>query len=205
METIAHHTCKKEGDEHFVLENAPFLSEWIELPNVPQNVISQRRPFLGTGYYFWDFNIDMAEQWGKKHYNKSYYVIEYELCIDDEELLDLVGNRMHMSYFINLINRLQASGKVIKPDLPNGRISVGKMIEVLKLFDSKEPGLFPFNVFKAVYHDTHTNYEIEQNRFVFVNKDSKVIAYTNLNPRIIICFKAIKRIHLQTKSIVRKG
>ncbi|MGC1391137.1 MAG: hypothetical protein WA816_08870 [Bacteroidales bacterium] len=46
METIGHHTCDNVGGYDYVFETAPFISEFNEK--------EKKKPFLGTGYYFWD-------------------------------------------------------------------------------------------------------------------------------------------------------
>ncbi|MDD2582996.1 MAG: hypothetical protein PHR66_13485, partial [Desulfuromonadaceae bacterium] len=61
MKTIGHHTCSKKNGKAFILENAPFLSEYNETGKVLK--------FLGTGYYFWDDNIEMAHNWGRSHFH----------------------------------------------------------------------------------------------------------------------------------------
>lgn len=204
MRTIGHHTCENNGTDEFILNSAPFLSSWIELPNVEQNRSKQKRPFLGTGYYYWDDNLEYAKWWGEKHYGNSYCIVESELELKGEEFLDLVGNRGHMKLLIELINNIQNSGAQIKADMSNGRVSLGKYIQLFKAFNNKKPGLFPFKVIRAVYHKIGNDIEKERFNYYFVDKGSKAIGYTLLSPRIIICFTDYQSVALRPKRLLER-
>jgi hypothetical protein len=58
MKFIVHHTCSKTDDEKTVLKEFPFLSEYV-----PDN---NQKPYLGEGYYFWDYNLELCKSLGEK-------------------------------------------------------------------------------------------------------------------------------------------
>jgi len=68
------HTCNKEGGEKQVLKDFPFLSNYEPKKN--------KTPFLGKGYYFWDYNLEYAKVWGKNHYTNDYFICQSEISID---------------------------------------------------------------------------------------------------------------------------
>ncbi|KAA0259376.1 hypothetical protein FHQ18_00425 [Deferribacter autotrophicus] len=169
LETIGHHTCEKDGTKEKVLKNAPFLSEYNEDDN--------KTPFLGTGYYFWDNNIEMARLWGKWHYKNGYYIIEAKLILKKPDFFDLVGNRADMIYFRKLI-------KILEKKFRDKKWTVGKAIEFLKRLNNKCNGIFPFKVIRAVNDsDRIRRLKRGKEKYNFSNKD-----YIFLDPRIMICF-----------------
>ena len=65
VNTIGHHACKS-ADNKYLLNNAPFRSEYTETTE------EGKEPFLGEGYYMWDYNLETAHWWGR---NMPYYHI----------------------------------------------------------------------------------------------------------------------------------
>ena len=96
MKTKGHHTCLFNGDQESVKKNSPFLAE--HKPN------EGKVQFLGTGYYFWDNNLELAKIWGKSHYGGKYAIIEVDFDLNSDINYDLVGNRSHQ---IDLVERLR--------------------------------------------------------------------------------------------------
>lgn len=185
MKTIGHHTCKKSGSKSHIIRNAPFLSKYS--PN------SGKIPFLGAGYYFWDNNLDMAEQWGRLNYQNKYCVVEGELTLNKPTFLDLVGNRGDIIYFRELIHQFSNNG------YPKSNWTLGKFIEFLKNLErnyTKYKGIFPYNVIRAV--DNSNKHKLQQHSFIFVKKKG---AYTFLDPRIIICFTDQGNVNLHNQQI----
>jgi hypothetical protein len=78
---LLHHTCKQDGGEDYVRENAPFFAK--------ENQQMNKGLFLGSGYYLWENDIEQAHHWGKKHYNNQYYIVAFECEIDEKFLIDL--------------------------------------------------------------------------------------------------------------------
>lgn len=166
------HTCKKEGGQEFVLRNIPFLSEYD-----PDH---DKKPFLGEGYYFWDYNEDYAKFWGRSHYNNKFYVCEADIEVDHEKdgfYLDLAGNRKHLIGFVDLLREF----KLIHEEGTKG-IDLCYIINYLRKNFPEE--VFPFRVIRAV---DYKNNEKAGIKIDFNDKEGKR-SYTILNPRIIISF-----------------
>ncbi|MDB5262657.1 MAG: hypothetical protein JWQ14_1938 [Adhaeribacter sp.] len=166
-----HHTCSNEGGRDHVLENVPFLSEYK-----PKE---KKKPYLGEGYYFWEYNLDYAKVWGKINYFNQYYVCEGDVNIDHTEegyFLDLVGSRKDLVGFVSLLSEFN----LIHEEGTKG-IDLCYIINYLrKNFDEE---VFPFKVIRAV--DYHNN-DLHGVKISF-NEDRP--SYTILNPRIIFSFK----------------
>lgn len=79
---LLHHTCKRDRGSVFVLQNAPFLAKDDER--------NRKFQFLGSGYYFWEDDIDQAHYWGSVHWGRNnYFIVKFDCEIDDNDLLDL--------------------------------------------------------------------------------------------------------------------
>jgi hypothetical protein len=88
---LLHHTCKQDGGEDYVRENAPFFAEDFSQGGKCQ--------FLGSGYYLWEDDIEQAHHWGKVHYNNQYYIVAFECGIDEDFLLDLNSREGQKEFF----------------------------------------------------------------------------------------------------------
>lgn len=166
-----HHTCNKDGGHEKVLKDFPFPSIYD-----PEN---GKKPFLGEGYYFWDYNEAYAKVWGKNHYEGSYFICESDIEIDhttDGFYLDLAGNRKHLVGFIELLLEFE----LIDKDGAEG-IDLCYIIDYLR--NSCPPDAFPFRVIRAV------DYKNNDVAGIKINFNDKIDSYTILNPRIIISFK----------------
>jgi hypothetical protein len=185
MQTVGHHTCKRDGGSEFVLANAPFIAEYKEAEG--------KLPFLGEGYYFWDDNLDLAHHWGRVHYRSRYLILEADLQFDEGELLDLVGSRRDMRYFQELRNELLARGFI------QGDWEISKMVALLRKLQQGSPSqghLFPFLAIRAVDHSMAGHNQIPA-KFVS-QRDNFVL----VNPRIIVCMFEKKERNLCLKRIV---
>lgn len=176
MRTVGHHTCKKDGGKEFVLNNAPFISPKTD-----------RIPFLGVGYYFWDYDLEQAKKWGVNHYNNSFYIIEAELDIPDAVFLDLAGNRQQMEYFVSLLQRFQKRGAHAQ------KWKFGEFIEFLKEFRKADYQAFPFEIIRA--QDFLEPKEKDKIKFNHLQN------FTNLNPRFVICLFTNSELYLQNKRV----
>jgi len=182
MQTTGHHACKKDGGATAVCNNGPFLSEYKRKEN--------KLPFLGAGYYFWDDNIEMAKYWGYSHYDNSYYVIESRLNMPHDLLLDLVGNRQHMKYLVEIITRLKKEGHYRQ----HWQLSQG--FEYLKWLNSRKPGIFPFTIIRGI--DNNARPQKQFTYYYVKNKQS----FIDLNPRLVICLIEKNPVVLQSRHIV---
>lgn len=123
-----------QGGREEVLKNAPFEAKH-DPPRQPQ--------FLGTGYYYWDYNIEYAKIYGKRKYPYGFFVIETEMNLTFGTFLDLVGRRQDMEILLKLKYRL---AKIYKP--ASGWF-LGSFIEFLKILQF-EPGYEDIFPYKAV-------------------------------------------------------
>jgi hypothetical protein len=183
MKTIGHHTSDNKGGKKYVIENVPFYSAY--LPN--QNKI----PYLGAGYYFWDDNIEMAHIWGKTHYKNNYFIVEGDLKCDDEKIFDLVGNRRHISYFAEILEKFR------EKNYNRDNWEIGKFIEFLKDLenDDRYKGIFPFKVIKAI----DNSWRNKQKSFKFV-KNKK--GYIYLDPKIMLCFIEKEEVNFYNREVI---
>jgi len=166
------HTCENKGGMDFALENAPFHSEY--------DVNKNKKPFLGAGFYFWEFNIDYAKTWGKRHYKNSYFIIESQIKISNEEnhsyYLDLAGNREHLISFVNLLKEFELIDS-------KGAEGIDLCTIISYLRDTFPEEAFPFKVIRAV------DYRNDNTSGIKIAFNDKEESYTILNPRIIISFR----------------
>jgi len=185
LEHTLHHTCSKDGGENYVLENAPFLAEYKPKED--------KKPFLGEGYYFWDYNLDYAKVWGKTHYSKSFYVLEgvVDINCDDETYLDLVGNRKHLVGFVEILWEFN----LIHEEGTKG-IDLCYIIDYLR--KNCPPEVFPFKILRAV---DYKNQEKAGIKIVFNDKGYRP-SFTILNPRIIFSFKNKEEINYKSKPFI---
>ncbi len=175
MEFTVHHTCSKEGGEKKVLKEFPFLSKYAPQKNM--------KPFLGEGYYLWDFNLDYAKVWGRNHYSNKYFICQSDISVNHEKedfFLDLAGNRKHLVGFVELLWEFN----LIHEEGTKG-IDLCWIIDYLR----KEcPEAFPFEVIRAV------DYKNDEHAGIKIVFNDKLKSYTILNPRILFSFKSKENI-----------
>jgi hypothetical protein len=185
---IGHHACRRSGGRSFVRKNAPFLSEYIE--------IEGKVPYLGTGYYFWDDNEDLALWWGKSHYENTFYVVESEIVVPEGLFFDLVGKRSHMRLMGDFIAKLRKRGGYDRSEWKLAQII--EFLKVARLEDDSIAELFPFEVIRAA--DASGKLDLEDPVFFSPNKKGVVL----LNPRIMICIFGKKELYLQQTTILNR-
>ena len=110
---VLHHTCSRENGEAFVLKNAPFLAE--------DNPRNRKYQFLGTGYYLWEDDIEQAKHWGEVHYKNSFFVVEFECDIKEEDILNL-NEREGQKALFEMIENIQTEFGANLRKLPLSRI-----------------------------------------------------------------------------------
>lgn len=172
MELTVHHTCSKDGGRVQVESKAPFLSEYL-----PEE---GKRPFLGEGFYFWEFNIDYAKVWGKNHCSNYFYITEAIVDLsytDPEYFLDLVGNRKHLMHFVSLLREFE----IIESNAIDG-IDLCYIIDYLR--SEFHVSVFPFKVIRAI------DYLNDDNVGIKIPFNNKLENHTFLNPRMLICYKS---------------
>jgi hypothetical protein len=187
LEFTVHHACEQTGGSQYVLANSPFLSK-INLTSNPP-----KKPFLGEGYYFWDYNIEQAERWGRSQVKGKYFVIEAVIKIDSSEdgfWLDLVGNRKHLVSFVTILNEFDLL------DNENEHIKNIDLCEIINYLRTKCPlDSFPFRAIRAVDNSVNTKYH-KRIAFNYSKRN-----FTLLDPKIIISFLNKKDIVYRNKQI----
>lgn len=181
MNTIGHHTCANRNDKPFILQNAPFYSEF----NKEQDKI----PFLGGGYYFWDTNPEAAHFWGENHYKGNYFIYECVLNIEDDKFLDLVGSRKDMIKLKMLIAKFAFV-------FEGEDVCLGEMLEYFKNLDNLSPGIFPIDAVRAIDSAKRK----KESDIMYFNKYKK--HYIDLFPRLIICFYRKKPVFFRSPKII---
>ena len=153
MESIVdgYHTAKNLGTKESIEKKAPFFC-------------SSKDAWLGTGYYYWDRDINLAHEWGKNFCDNNYVIVHNKLNLVN--CFDLVGTPDHKKTLLKIKNEFIAKGKLNENDI---KISV--LIEYLRQND-----LFPFLTIRA--EDRYR----EKTKFV-KNKHE----FTFLDSRIQIC------------------
>jgi hypothetical protein len=180
--TIGHHTCS-EAHHAYLMERAPFMSVYDEKQD--------KLPFLGSGYYFWDNNIDQAIYWGDTHYNGKYNIVAVDLELSGECFLDLIGSREDMAFFKCLVEQVSER----RDDTNNWSIS--QFIECFRRIN-KLPGyehFFECRIIRAI--DSHAANQ-DTKKFNKLHRGSMP-----LNPRLIICFFDKRDIPLNTIRIIK--
>lgn len=182
---IGHHTCKNNGNGKYLEKQGlpAALSEY--------NKEATKNPFLGTGYYFWDFNIEMAKYWGKTHYDNSYYIFEADIPYN-ETMLDLVGNRQHMKLLIDLMDELKEENE------ESIYWEIGKFIEFLKQLAKTESytNIFPFKSVRAI---DHSSKKFSQD----YSFDESSRSFIDMNPRIIVCVMEANKETIQSFKLIK--
>lgn len=160
MKIIGHHTCNQDGSIQNIEKVGPFLSKHIEKD-------ATQHKFLGTGYYFWDNNINMAHSHGQKNYKRKYYIFEAQLNLKDEAFLDLAGNRIDMIFFQDIMEKL-------KTQTETQNWTIGHFIEFLKRIK-----IFNYRAIRAIDNSIDPKQAI---KFVPDRRN-----FINLNPIFIVC------------------
>ena len=161
MRLIGHHTCDQEGTVQEIEEHGPFLSTHVDDK-------ANQHKFLGTGYYFWDNNIKRAHIYGQSTYRRRYYIFESKLDLDENQFLDLAGNRIDMIHFQEIMEKLREAISGTKD------WTLAHFIEFLK-----KKGAFQYRAVRAL--DINA---IPAKGIKFVADREN---YTNLNPVFIVC------------------
>ena len=160
MKIIGHHTCNQDGSIQNIEKHGPFLSTHIE-----KDITHHK--FLGTRYYFWDNNINMAHSHGQKNYKRKYHIFEAKLDLKDEVFLDLAGNRTDMLFFQDIMEKL-------KPQSETQNWTIAHFIEFLKRIK-----IFNYRAIRVIDNSIDPKEAI---KFVPDRRN-----FINLNPIFIVC------------------
>jgi len=185
LKTVGHHACKQTGGYSSVLENSPFYAE--------HNPGNNKYQFLGSGYYFWDNNLELAKSWGKSRCNNDYYVVEIDFELTSENCFDLVGNRNHQIYLLKMLDILKKETGHDK----NKTWTLNQCVEFLRKLNRENDNVFPYKLIRAI--DLHNHTVKAQRSIKFIeNKEN----YTIINPKLVIFAFEKEDLNLPTKRIV---
>lgn len=169
-EILCFHTCKSEGGKEFILERAPFHSN------------STKPQWLGQGYYLWTDSDHYAHDWGKLAPRYGDYVItKFNLSIDSDLFLDLVGNVNDQLAFLKLVSeyhqalreKLQQITDPRKQQLVKQAMNKPLTVSTVIQHYRKERK-FPYKVVKA--QDIVSN-DTNKISYVVPNTDDAVLHY----------------------------
>lgn len=177
-----HHTCSMGGGFKYVSENAPFLSKW------PKDEDDPRQPYLGEGYYFWEYDLSQAKRWGSLWHSNWYFVVEALINTTDENFLDLIGDRQTIGHFLLMRKKLIEDGS-LEVDQP-----IGEVLEFLKKASLLKPGLFPYKIIRAQDYKMI----IKSKKLYF----KRLGGFTHLEPCHIFCLLEKNDVILSHKKII---
>lgn len=176
-ESIVYQTLEDRDNADYVEQDGPFISE-IE------------SAWLGTGYYFWDYHIQLGHWWGKTRYKGNNYMICKGFCdISPERCWDLHNEGSHREEFIKALDLLIEYNVADKKN-----ITVAQVIEY-----AKENGFFNHEAIRALGINSATEELKSINvgaRLYFTNINKK--PYFDLYPAIQLCL--IRRTSLSLRN-----
>ena len=168
-----------------MLHNAPFMAYHSPEMN--------RHQFLGSGYYFWENNIEMAMVWGRVRYDDIYFILEVQFDVTEENCFDLVGNRNHQLYLVDCLEKLYKNFGINRNNW-----SISQCVYFLRKFNVFNQFVLPFNFFRVVDLHTHSTSKTQYALQFLAHRGN----YTIINPRIIVCAFQKEGINLTNKRIV---
>jgi hypothetical protein len=137
FKTFGYHTCRAKGTRDELMQKVPFLSR-------------KENQWLGQGYYFWTDDPYWALKWGRSE--ADIVISEYEISLEKERLLDLVGSVKHQLLFRRIVESFKKKGLLEQYSKKFERkLCVSRIIEWLleerEKFDDDQ--IFPFWAVRA--------------------------------------------------------
>lgn len=170
MLTIGYHTLQNRDNVDEIENSGPIKC-------------TTKAAWLGHGYYFWDYNIHWAHNFGRSRYGSSYMIFEAEIALN-QETYDLYGNVRHKMEFKELWEELKENGYFEVGE----EITVPKLIEYLKRYIG-----FSYTSIRAA--DT-------PDRESVISFGGKRGEYLILNERVQICLITKKNLSLQSFRVI---
>lgn len=164
MHLTCYHTVEDQENADYIEKFAPFLCK-------------RNDAWLGTGYYFWDSNIDWAHDWGRNY--EEYVICAAEISLDSS-IFDLYGVVNHQEIFKKAYIALKERVK--------GEVTVPQVINAMKRL-----GSFKYNGIRA-YHIPKPAQTVKYNS----KKNDELF----LNQRVQICLINKNNLLSQTFRIV---
>ncbi len=193
MRTTGYHTCKSEGGDEAVLEHGPYHSAL--------NVKSNRVPYLGEGFYFWEEDSEAAHRWGKAKFNRykfkdGYTILKCKLDLEPTPgtFFDLIGNKVHCNEFRKIVELI---AKVVATRYPNDKNKQRVGFYIYTLCSERDKFSFPYTSFRAMD-------ELEDEHKVsleYSDSDDKQLV---LNVPYVLCIQDLGNGELISKEIYKQ-
>lgn len=174
MKIVLFQSLQNRNNNQYVEQNGPFKC-------------TNKKAWLGFGYYFWDTFIELAHWWGEVSLANNYLVVRAEGHLDDS-CFDLVGNNSHLQVFKEICDSLRHE------NYPIEQITVPNVIELLKKKD-----FFSFKAIRAAAHNSIRASISKKYRIKYISKSE---AYLNLLPQNQICLLEKNALNLANYKIV---
>ncbi len=147
--------------------------------------------WLGEGYYFWEYFIELAHFWGQNCRYSNYIICEATANLNDNNCYDLVDNFNHIQDFKNIFQLMTDEGLV------NEKTTVRRIISFMQA-----KGLFQHSAIRVVGTNSIAGKEKNEQFTQRVRFDNKLPAFLDLIPPIQICILNIANVSLNDYSIV---
>ena len=187
--TIGQHVFRYDPPK-YTEKGAPVLACNPTKPEIMEAEKNNNEPkyqFLGSGYYFWDNNIQRAHRWGEEHCDGKYLICECSLVLQGESFLDLVGSREDLGKFLEVYMKMR------KFD-PN--LKIGAFFYTMQVIAKYQPNTWPYTIIRALNVKRGKN-EAPYNHLY----NAKML----LDPEIIICFYNKNELNLQNSRYLDKN
>lgn len=187
FETTLHQVVQDRGGPNQILANGPIKAD------------NPQKCYLGSGYYFWDDNVELAKWYGNKYTSRSGNIIicEGDFSIERNSMFDLVGCRQDQRKIIELIKEfwdVYWEEYHLSEEIENIELSV--FLEMLfQEAEVSEENFFSYECVRAVdisFEDDFSEYDHAIEKFV-IGKPGFAV----LSPKIIICIRDLKKTPLQ--------
>lgn len=144
--------------------------------------------WLGTGYYFWDTNMEWAIEWGINSYekkNKAFIIAKCKVDINNN-CFDLLGSVFNQYELKEVMNAFIESEKV----KDNQRLILPNIIQYMK-----NKGIFKYKSIRAA--------DITNKVITFhFSKDERKREFMEINQRVQICVIANKEVVLPPFTVI---
>ena len=164
--SVVYQTLEDRENADAVEEHGPYISK-IE------------SAWLGRGYYFWDFHIELGHWWGRLRYKENNYMICKAFCdVNPDRCWDLHNEGSHREEFIKALRLLTDS-----------KIAGGKDITVAQVIEyAKNNGFFNHEAIRVqgINSATEELQSIDVGARLIFNKKNQAVYY-DIYPAIQIC------------------
>lgn len=117
--------------QHTIYQTLELRDDGLKVEDHGPYICKSSGAWLGEGYYFWDYHIDLAHWWGNLRYSSKglpYLICEAKCELNEKNCWDLHNNGKHQKEFIDLLIAFSNS-KIANVST----ITVSQIIEYAKL------------------------------------------------------------------------